>query len=80
MANQFSSAIGGAVFCTLRISSRCADPALVKIDEFSRVNKGHMAEDNDGDPVFLTRLQWDIDRVERDYPDLKLSSVKQMMI
>jgi hypothetical protein len=25
--------------------------------------------DNDGDPVYLTRMQWDIDRVERDYPD-----------
>ena len=61
-------------------SARWISGPLVKIDEFSRVNKGHMAEDNDGDPVFLTRLQWDIDRVERDYPDLKLSSVKQMMI
>ena len=39
-----------------------------------------MAEDNDGDPVFLTRLQWDVERVERDYPDLKLNPVKQMMI
>ena len=39
-----------------------------------------MAEDNDGDPVFMTRLQWDIDRVERDYPGLTLNSIKQMMI
>tara|TARA_B100000768_G_scaffold35235_1_gene33837 strand:- start:40 stop:714 length:675 start_codon:yes stop_codon:yes gene_type:complete len=50
------------------------------IEEFSNSNKGHMAEDNDGDPVFMTRLQWDIDRVERDYPELTLNSIKQMMI
>lgn len=61
-------------------SARWISGPLVKLDEFSRVNKGHMAEDNDGDPVFLTRLQWDVERVERDYPDLILNSVKQMMI
>ena len=61
-------------------SARWISGPSVKLDEFSRVNKGHMAEDNDGDPVFLTRLQWDVERVERDYPDLTLNSVKQMMI
>ena len=61
-------------------SARWISGPLVTLDESSRVNKGHMAEDNDGDPVFLTRLQWDVERVERDYPDLKLNSVKQMMI
>jgi peptide chain release factor 3 len=30
--------------------------------------------------VFLTRLQWDIDRVERDYPDLTLSATKEMQV
>ncbi len=41
---------------------------------------GHMAEDHDGDPVYLTRLQWDIDRVERDYPDVKLTATKEMQV
>jgi len=50
------------------------------LDKFSEVNKGHIAEDNDGDIVFLTRLQWDIDRIERDYPELELHSIKQMMV
>ena len=39
-----------------------------------------MAEDNDGDLVYLTRLQWDIDRIERDYPELTLSATKEMMV
>ena len=51
-----------------------------KLDAFISANKGHMASDHDGDPVYLTRLQWDIDRVERDYPDLALASVKEMQV
>jgi peptide chain release factor 3 len=50
------------------------------VERFAAANKGHMAEDNDGDLVYLTRLQWDIDRVERDYPDLTLSATKEMMV
>ncbi|WP_172331700.1 peptide chain release factor 3 [Mangrovicoccus sp. HB161399] len=51
-----------------------------KLDKFADVNKGHMATDNDGDMVYLTRLQWDIDRIERDYPELSLSATKEMMV
>jgi peptide chain release factor 3 len=50
------------------------------VDKFAEANKQHIATDNDGDVVFLTRLQWDIDRVTRDYPDVALSSTKEMMV
>ncbi len=50
------------------------------LEKFIAANKGHMAEDHDGDPVYLTRLQWDIDRVVRDYPELKLSATKEMQV
>jgi len=43
------------------------------------VNKQHIATDSDGDLVFLTRLQWDIDRVLRDYPGAQLTATKEMM-
>ncbi|GLQ34758.1 peptide chain release factor 3 [Amylibacter marinus] len=49
------------------------------VDKFIDINKGHMALDHDGDPVFMTRLQWDIDRVERDYPALSLSATKEIL-
>ncbi|MEM1430267.1 MAG: peptide chain release factor 3 [Pseudomonadota bacterium] len=61
-------------------SARWVSGPKDKVDAFAAVNQGHMAEDNDGDVVFLTRLQWDIDRVERDYPDLTLSATKEMMV
>ncbi len=50
------------------------------VEAFTNTNKMHMATDNDGDVVYLTRLQWDIDRVERDHPELKLTSTKEMMV
>ena len=51
-----------------------------KVEAFAQANKGHMAQDHDGDLVYLTRLQWDIDRVGRDHPELRLTATKEMMV
>ena len=61
-------------------SARWVSGPLDKIDAFAQTNKQHMARDNDDDMVFLTRLQWDIDRVARDYPDVALTATKEMMV
>jgi peptide chain release factor 3 len=50
------------------------------VEKLVNVNKGHIAQDSDGDMVFLTRLQWDIDRVQRDHPGVKLTATKEMMV
>ena len=61
-------------------SARWVQGDKVAVDKFINANKQHIAHDNDGDIVYLTRLQWDIDRIERDYPDVKLTSTKEMMV
>jgi peptide chain release factor 3 len=61
-------------------SARWVTGPKVEMDRFVNVNKGHIAHDNDGDVVYLTRLQWDIDRIVRDFPDLRLSATKEMMV
>ena len=61
-------------------SARWVSGPKEKVDAFMAANKGHIAEDHDGDTVYLTRLQWDIDRIERDHPDLTLSATKEMMV
>jgi peptide chain release factor 3 len=61
-------------------SARWVSGTQSKLDAFIQINKGHMAADNDGDPVYMTRLQWDIDRIERDFPELTLAKTKEMMI
>ena len=61
-------------------SARWISGARGAVDAFANANKQHIGRDNDGDPVYLTRLQWDIDRVERDYPDITLTATKEMMV
>ncbi len=61
-------------------SARWVNGDKQAVDEFAEANKQHIAHDHDGDIVYLTRLQWDIDRVERDYPDVRLTATKEMMV
>ena len=61
-------------------SARWVSGPKEAVEAFVKANMGHMAEDHDGDPVYLTRLQWDIDRVERDYPDVTLTATKEMQM
>jgi peptide chain release factor 3 len=61
-------------------SARWVSGPKEKVEAFIAANGQHMAEDNDGDPVYLTRMQWDIDRVVRDYPDVTLSATKELMV
>ncbi|MBE3638707.1 peptide chain release factor 3 [Mangrovicoccus algicola] len=61
-------------------SARWVTGPKTAVEKFADVNKGHIAYDNDGDVVYMTRLQWDIDRIERDYPELSLSATKEMMV
>ncbi|SFA72346.1 bacterial peptide chain release factor 3 (bRF-3) [Poseidonocella pacifica] len=60
-------------------SARWVSGDKAAVEKFTAVNKQHIARDHDGDIVYLTRLQWDIDRVERDYPDITLTATKEMM-
>ncbi|WP_319824188.1 peptide chain release factor 3 [Thalassovita sp.] len=59
-------------------SARWVSGDKLAVDKFVAANKQHIAHDHDGDIVYLTRLQWDIDRVDRDYPDIHLSATKEM--
>ena len=61
-------------------SARWVTGPKAEMEKLMNVNKGHIAIDSDGATVFLTRLKWDIDRIERDYPALKLTATKEMMV
>ena len=61
-------------------SARWVSGTKASIEDLTNKNKQHIATDNDGDIVFLTRLQWDIDRIVRDYPEVSLTATKEMMI
>ena len=61
-------------------SARWVNGPKLEVEKLTNVNKGHIAIDHDGETVFLTRLKWDIDRIERDYPALKLTATKEVMV
>jgi peptide chain release factor 3 len=50
------------------------------VDAFVAKEKGQCALDHDGDPVFMIRIPWDVDRVERDYEGITLSRTKEMLV
>ncbi len=58
-------------------SARWVSGDRAAVEAFANANKGHMATDHDGDPVYLTRLQWDIDRIARDHPEVRLTATKE---
>lgn len=60
-------------------SARWVHGAQSDIEGLASTNKSHMGIDHDGDPVFMTRIYWDIERIERDHPHVKLSKVKEIM-
>ena len=61
------------------VSARWISGPKEKLEAFASANRGQMAQDHDGDPVFMTRLQWDIDRVVRDWPEIGLSATKETL-
>ncbi|MFT4782379.1 MAG: peptide chain release factor 3 [Paracoccaceae bacterium] len=61
-------------------SARWVKGSRDAVDKFVNANRAHIAADNDDDVVYLTRLQWDIDRVARDFPDITLEATKEMMV
>ncbi|MCY3985192.1 MAG: peptide chain release factor 3 [Roseovarius sp.] len=64
---------------TMFTSARWVHGHKDDVSGFIDLNKQHIAHDHDGDVIYLTRLQWDIDRVERDHPKIALSETKEMM-
>jgi peptide chain release factor 3 len=62
------------------VSARWISGPKDRIEAFIAQNRGQMAQDHDGDPVYMTRLQWDIDRVVRDWPEIRLSAVKETLV
>ena len=51
------------------------DPKQFK--DFQEYNRGSLAEDCDGNIVFMARNQWDLDRAQQDYPEIKFLMTRE---
>ncbi|WP_147164078.1 peptide chain release factor 3 [Pararhodospirillum oryzae] len=54
------------------------DSALLK--RFVDSNQGALAEDHDGDPVFLARNAWHLERAAEDYPKIHFHKTKEQTL
>ncbi|MEK9725961.1 MAG: EF-Tu/IF-2/RF-3 family GTPase, partial [Rhodospirillaceae bacterium] len=51
-----------------------------QLKKFSDENRGAMAEDHDGDPVFLARNAWHLNKAQEDWPDLRFLKTKEQTV
>ncbi len=48
-----------------------------ELDRFTAANKLELAEDKDGDPVYLAQSAWWLQRTQRDWPKIRFFSTKE---
>jgi len=58
-------------------SARWLSGSDAAIEKFSNANKGGMATDRDGAPVFLAKSAWEIGYVAERFPDVKLLKTRE---
>ena len=51
------------------------DPAALK--RFVDAKRGSLAEDRDGAPVFMARNAWDLDRTQKDFPEIRFTATRE---
>ncbi len=51
------------------------DPAALK--NFTDINRGAMAKDRDGNPVFLAKSAWEVGYIAERYPDVKFAATRE---
>ncbi|NCP10526.1 MAG: peptide chain release factor 3, partial [Sphingomonadales bacterium] len=48
-----------------------------KVEAFMAINKGNLAKDRDGDPVFLAKSAWDVNYQAERNPELSFNATKE---
>ena len=49
-----------------------------KIEEFVKANSNQIAIDHENDYVYLIRIDWDLQKSKRDFPEIKFNKVKEI--
>ena len=55
----------------------CACDDKAEMERFLSTKRASLAEDRDGNPVFLARNSWDLGRVQEDFPKLRLTATRE---
>ena len=55
----------------------CAADDPRELDRFLQAKKASLALDRDGNPVFLARNNWDLGRVQEDFPSIRFTATRE---
>jgi peptide chain release factor 3 len=55
----------------------CACDDRVELERFLAAKRPSLAEDGDGNPVYLARNSWDLGRVQEDFPKVRLLATRE---
>ena len=71
--------IDGEVFANLWQDNRIAriDPETGVVKAFIDLNRGAMAKDRDGNPVFLAKSAWEVGYVADRYPKVSFAATRE---
>jgi peptide chain release factor 3 len=58
-------------------TARWIDGTPLEVDKFRDANKGQMAEDRDGAPVFLAKSNWELGYVGGKFPNIKFLRIRE---
>jgi peptide chain release factor 3 len=58
-------------------TARWVDGAPLEVEKFRDANKGQMAEDRDGAPVFLAKSNWELGYVGGKFPNIKFLKTRE---
>ncbi|WP_084506496.1 peptide chain release factor 3 [Geminicoccus roseus] len=59
------------------ITARWVDGERSVLDQFVRTKSASLAEDRDGNPVYMARNNWDLNRVRDDHPKLSFTATRE---
>jgi peptide chain release factor 3 len=62
---------------TQYVTARWVTGDAKKMKEFTDSNRASLGEDRDKTPVYLARNDWDLGRVQQDWPDMKFSATRE---
>jgi peptide chain release factor 3 len=59
------------------ITARWVDGDKALLEQFVRSKSASLAEDRDGNPVYMARNNWDLNRVKDDFPKLSFTATRE---
>jgi peptide chain release factor 3 len=55
----------------------CDADSAGELEQFVQAKRASLAKDRDGNPVYLARNNWDLGRVQEDFPKVRFTATRE---